>query len=231
MIDFRTLDGRGNFYFLRHGESEGNSAGVIQGRRDYPLAAGGREQALRTAGWFEDRGIRTLFSSPLRRACETAELIAGELGIREVVSLPELTELDTGLFTGLTVAEIKERRPDQWRSFQARSWEGVEGAERIAALSKRAEALWQVLAGEFRRGAQNLLCVTHSGIMQWIVKVTLGHRDWMPLVPMGNCGISHFSLDNRLEEDHPRYYFEWTRLNHQPFGEPGQDGHLFLKRS
>ena len=82
-----------------------------------------------------------------------------------------------------------------------------------------------------RDGTRNLLCVTHSGIMQWIVKTTLEHRDWMPLVPIGNCGISHFSLDNDLDPGRRRYYFEWSRLNYQPFGEPGQDGHLFLKRS
>jgi broad specificity phosphatase PhoE len=231
MIDFRSLDGRGNIYFLRHGESEGNSAGVIQGRRDYPLAPRGLEQAGEAAEWLSGRQIRRVLSSPLKRAFQTAEVIADRFGLKEVAALPELTELDTGLFTGRTLSEIKERYADQWRSFQARSWEGVRGAEPITELTARAEALWEVLATEFRRGVRDLLCVTHSGIMQWIVKVTFGHRDWMPLVPMGNCGISHFSLDNRLEADHPRYYFEWTRLNYQPFGESGQDGHLFLKRS
>jgi len=231
MIDFRTLQGRANFYFLRHGESEGNSAGVIQGRNDYPLARRGREQAKEIAEWLRGRGIRRVFTSPLKRANETAEIVAERLGLSPPTVAAELTELDTGVFTGLAIPEIKKRHPEQWRSFQARSWEGVRGAEPIVRLVTRAEALWKMLTGEHGRGLDDALCVTHSGILQWIVKVTFGHRDWMPLVPMGNCGISHFSLDNRLEAEHPRYYFEWTRLNHQPFGEAGQDGHLFLKRS
>jgi broad specificity phosphatase PhoE len=231
MIDFRSLDGRVNLYFLRHGESEGNSAGVIQGRTDFPLAARGREQAREAAGWLQGRRIRRVFTSPLKRASETARIVCETLALDPPVELAELTELDTGVFTGLAIPEIKERHPDQWRGFQARSWEGVRGAESIAELAGRAEALWATLAGELRGGLRDALCVTHSGILQWIVKVTFGHRDWMPLVPMGNCAISHFSLDNRLETEDPRYYFEWTRLNHQPFGEGGQDGHLFLKRS
>jgi broad specificity phosphatase PhoE len=229
MIDFRRLDGRGNFYFLRHGESEGNSAGVIQGRRDYPLARRGREQAREAARWFVDRQIERLFCSPLARAHETAEIVAAELGLGAAEAVAELDELDTGLFTDLSIPQIKERHPQQWRSFQSHSWEGVRDAEPIASLYARAEALWERLAREFRGGTSNILCVTHSGIMQWIVKVTLGHRDWMPLVPMGNCAISHFSLDNRLDPERLRYYFEWSRLNFQPFGESGRDGHLFLK--
>ena len=231
MTDFRSLDGRGNFYFLRHGESEGNSAGVIQGREDHRLVPRGREQALEAAGWLADREIQRILSSPLARARETADIVAAELGCGEVTALAELTELDTGVFTGLSIPEIQERHPEHWRSFRARSWEGVPKAESIASLAGRAEALWAALAGEFGEGNRNILCVTHSGILQWIVKVTFGHRDWMPLVPMGNCGISHFSLDNHLATGDPRYYFEWTRLNYQPFPGSGRDGHLFLERS
>ncbi|MBN1837742.1 MAG: histidine phosphatase family protein [Spirochaetales bacterium] len=229
MIDFRQLDGRGNFYFLRHGESQGNSAGVIQGRHDYPLAPKGREQARMAARWFEERGIQALFSSPLKRAHETARIVADTLGLSEITVLPELNELDTGVFTDQTIRELNERHPEQWRSFQERSWEGVRGAEPAVELYARAERLWERLAREYGRGLGNLLCVTHSGIMQWIVKVTFGHRTWMPLVPFGNCGINHFSLDNTLAAKRQRYYFEWSRLNYQPFEESGKDGHLFLK--
>jgi hypothetical protein len=78
--------------------------------------------------------------------------------------------------------------------------------------------------------------VTHSGILQWLVKVTFGQRRWMPLVPMGNCAISLFSVDNRSEPDTApsgRYYCEWSLLNYRPALEasPGagpEVGHVFL---
>jgi broad specificity phosphatase PhoE len=228
MTDFRALPGRFDFYFLRHGESEGNSARLMQGRGDYPLSKAGREQAHRVAGWFAGRRIGRLLSSPLARAHETARILADSLGLAEVELCEELNELDTGLFTGLTVEQIRTRHPEAWRSFQRESWEGVPGAERIANLRERAERLWELLAGSAAAG-QAVLCVTHSGILQWVLKATLGCRTWMPVVPMGNCSISRFSVDNRREGEPAGYYAEWSLINHQPLGESRPDGHLFLK--
>jgi broad specificity phosphatase PhoE len=228
MTDFRALPGRFDFYFLRHGESEGNSARLIQGRGDYPLSETGREQARRVAGWFAERRIGRLLSSPLARALQTARILADRLGLAEVELREELNELDTGLFTGLTVEQIRTRHSEAWRSFQRESWEGVPGAERIVSLLARAERLWELLAGSAVPG-RAVLCVTHSGIMQWVLKATLGCRTWMPVVPMGNCSISRFSVDNRREGEPLGYYAEWSLINRQPFGESRQDGHLFLK--
>jgi broad specificity phosphatase PhoE len=223
MIDFRTLDGRADFYFLRHGESEGNSARLIQGRGDYPLSEAGREQARRVAGWFADKRVALLLSSPLSRAAETARIVAAELGAAAAESREELIEMDTGRFTGLTTAEIQQRFPADWRSFQRESWEGVPGAERIDALTARAEKLWAELAELARRGTRSILCVTHSGAMQWVLKASFGSRTWMPVVPMGNCAVCRFSVDNRLSEEPVRYYAEWSLLNYQPFREQERD--------
>jgi broad specificity phosphatase PhoE len=229
VIDFRSFAGPADFYFLRHGESEGNSARLIQGRGNYPLSEAGREQARLAAGWFADKRIGRLLSSPLARAHETARMLADRLGLTRIEVREELNELDTGQFTGLTVEEIRERLPAAWRSFQRESWEGVPGAERIESLAARAEALWRLLAAS-PAGDRATLCVTHSGIMQWVLKVTLGCRVWMPVVPMGNCGISRFSVDNRLEDEPGRYYAEWSLINHRPFDSPEGGGHMFLKR-
>jgi broad specificity phosphatase PhoE len=229
VIDFRSIEGPADFYFLRHGESEGNSARLIQGRGDYPLSEAGREQARLTAGWFADKHIGRLLSSPLSRAHETARIVADRLGLAQVEVREELNELDTGLFTGLPMAEIRGRHPEAWRSFQLESWEGVPVAERIESLEARAEALWSLLAAS-APGGRATLCVTHSGIMQWVLKTTLGCRAWMPVVPMGNCGISRFSVDNRLDAEPVRYYSEWSLINHRPFAEREGGGYLFLNR-
>lgn len=218
MVDFRRLDGKGCFYFLRHGESEGNNDGVLQGRKDYPLSAQGRDQARRAAAWFKEkksRHIDCLLTSPLMRAEQTARILAGELGTEEVAVRPELTEADTGIFTGMTRAAIQAAYPAQWSRFQAESWEQVPGAERINALFARAEAVWELLFELFTSGRRHLLVVTHSGLLQWLIKATLGHRQWMPLFPIANCGICRLSVDNRAEEQ--SVYSEWTLINHSPF--------------
>jgi broad specificity phosphatase PhoE len=228
MTDFRRLDGRGDFYFLRHGESEGNSARLLQGRGDYPLSAEGRQQARRAAGWFADKGIRAVLCSPLARAAETARILTAALGLPEPESRAELTELDTGLFTGLAVEDIRKRYPEAWSAFQRESWEGVPGAERAADLAARAGRLWEELAA--RAGEGPLLCVTHSGTLQWIIKTTFDARAWMPVVPIGNCAVSRFRVDNRLHQEPVRHYAEWSLLAYQPFPEPEREDHLFLKR-
>jgi broad specificity phosphatase PhoE len=229
MIDyFKTLSGRCNVYFLRHGESRGNSARIIQGRHDSDLSELGLRQSEGVAPWFRDRDIDTILCSPLKRALQTAEVVGRLLGIGEVQLHEDLNELDTGIFTGLTVEQIRRRHPEAWGSFQRSSWEGVPEAERISQLLARAESLWRDLGQRITEGAANLLCVTHSGILQWIIKVTFGHRSWMPLVPVENCSICQFSLDNEPGGEHPRYYFEWSRLNFRPAEAEESSGHMFL---
>lgn len=230
MIDyFKTLSGRYNVYFLRHGESRGNSVRIIQGRYDPVLSARGLRQSEEVAPWFRDREIHAILCSPLRRAVQTARTVSRVLGVEDMQLHEDLNELDTGIFTGLTVEQIRRRYPEAWRSFQRSSWEGVPEAERIADLLARSESLWRDLGRRSRQGARNLLCVTHSGILQWIIKATLGQRSWMPLVPVENCSICHFSLDNDLSSEGSRYYFEWSRLNFRPAGVVDSSGHMFLE--
>jgi broad specificity phosphatase PhoE len=230
MIEYlKTLSGRADVYFLRHGESRGNSARIIQGRRDLPLCEKGLRQSEAVAPWFSNRGITAILCSPLKRAVQTAEAVAKVLGTEEIQLHEGLNELDTGIFTGLTVEQIRHNHPEAWESFQRSSWEGVPRAERIADLLARAESLWRELGSRITEEAGNILCVTHSGILQWIIKATFGQRSWMPLVPVENCSICHFSLDNNLGSENPRYYFEWTRLNFRPAGSAEPSGHMFLE--
>jgi broad specificity phosphatase PhoE len=230
MIDyFKTLSGRTNVYFLRHGESRGNSARIIQGRQDLALSERGLRQSEAVAPWFTGRGIDEILCSPLRRAVQTAETVGRVIGVERVEPHEDLNELDTGIFTGLTVEQIRKEHPEAWHSFQRSSWEGVPEAERISDLLTRAESLWRDIGARITRGTSNLLCVTHSGILQWIIKVTFAQRSWMPLVPVANCSICHFSLDNDLSSENPGYYFEWSRLNFRPTGGEDTSGHIFLE--
>ena len=217
-LDFSPLAGLGKveFYFVRHGISEGNHKDVVQGRLDYPLSDLGREQARLTGEWLRDKGIAFTLCTPLARGKTTAEIIAGLAGSLPAEPVPALTELDTGAFTGLTLQEARERHPAIWISFLEKSWEGVDGAEPIEKLEVRAEAAWGILvermkglAGPKRAG----LAVAHAGILQWLIKVTLGNDSWFPLFPMGNCGIYLFTLDGKVTR--------WEKLNFQAPGVSG----------
>lgn len=226
MIDLNNISGRVDFFFLRHGESEGNHAGIIQGRRDFRLSENGRVQSKQVGRWFQDKGIGLILHSPLARAEETAQIVSQQLSIDSIEPHEDLDELDTGIFTGLTRQEIQRRYPAEWADFRRESWESVPEAERIEQLLRRAGRFWSFAARLSKQGGGNILAVTHSGILQWIIKVTLHHKRWMPLFPMSNCGISQFTVNNR-----PRlsYYYEWTYINFHPRTGKEKEDSLFLK--
>lgn len=90
---------RAPFYFLRHGETEVNRLGLIAGQTDVPLNETGWRQARTAARALEKRGIDAVYSSPLRRARDTAECVAERLGL-EVVVLDGLAERNWGELEG-----------------------------------------------------------------------------------------------------------------------------------
>ena len=98
------------FYLLRHGQTKWNIEGKIQGKTDVLLNEDGMEQAGFLAKAMEHCEARALFSSPLLRAKQTAEIVAGKMGL-PVTVLPELKEVDFGLWEGCTWKEIEEKYP------------------------------------------------------------------------------------------------------------------------
>ncbi len=215
MVDLRSFDGTAELYFLRHGESRGNKDGVIQGRNHSHLTENGRGQARIAGGWFRDKSIDLILTSPLARAEETARIIAEAAGIAQVELAPELMELDTGMFSGLSLAGARELYPGPWDSFQRESWEGVADAEKIESLLNRAESLWSKLRDLVGGGTRHILCVTHSGFLQWIIRSTIGGRVWMPLLPSSeNCGVTHLRIANsRGPSGSPWHDAAWTMIN------------------
>ena len=92
-------------HLIRHGETEWNRDGRIQGHSDPPLSAAGREQAEALAERLAAEPIGELWSSDLRRALETAEPLAARLGLDIHVS-PALRERSFGVNEGRVAAEV-----------------------------------------------------------------------------------------------------------------------------
>ncbi len=231
MINFKDVTGEAEFYFVRHGESTGNLKNIIQGHRDYPLSDRGKEQAKRVAQWFKDRGISLIFTSPLTRARETAEIIREKIGVMDFIEDENLMELDTGIFSGKVLDEIPAKYPDAWKSFQQKSWEGVPEAERTDSIYRRAEKHWNLLLSLLSQNSTftqkntqknkqrnkkiSVITVSHAGFIQWLIKASFGHREWMPLFPMSNTGISLFAIKNTSTEGINTYFYRWELINFQ----------------
>jgi len=183
------------FYLFRHGLSEGNAAGLFQGRLDLPLASVGRDQARRRGETL--RGLRdaVVTASPLSRAKETATIISETAELGEVRVLEALVEMNTGRLTGRSWNDFFATEPEASARFQAESWDSVDGAEGAAALYERGLTAWRSLADLARDSEANaVIAVTHAGMLQWLVKTTLGCPSWFPLIGVGNCSTFRFSV-------------------------------------
>lgn len=193
---FSALPRQTRFSLIRHGRSEGNAAGIFQGRKEYPLSDIGRDQAAAAGRALAARQDAVMLCSPLARARETAEIAARMAGLKPPSVREELTELDTGSFTGRSWDEIRENNGDEWLRFRSRSWEGVADAEREAVLYERALRAWTMLRNTAMETASpHIVAVTHGGFLQWLVRSTFGCRTWFPLLPIENCCVYRLRVD------------------------------------
>jgi broad specificity phosphatase PhoE len=99
---------------IRHGQTDWNVEGRWQGQADPPLNERGREQARHAAQYQRQFGFAALYSSDLRRAMETAQIIGAEMGL-EVIPEPRLREINLGKWQGMLSADIEAQYPDEFR--------------------------------------------------------------------------------------------------------------------
>ncbi len=181
--------------FTRHGQSEANLAGIVQGRGDYPLTEKGRDQARRAATSLMEFKPYRVYSSPLMRALETAEIINRRHN-SEIEIIDDLVEYDLGEFEGLTPEEIETRFPhvpEQMKKgvpFHMLA-PGAETDEQAQARATRA------LDHALGSGLPRVIVVAHLGILERLITVFaqqyhIKNFDLDQVRPLKNCSISKF---------------------------------------
>src|SRR5215211_8387218 len=126
----------------RHGETDWNRDQRFQGHADPPLNDVGREQARELAERLADERLDAVYTSPLRRAGETAAIVAERLGLT-AEPLDGLREVDVGSWSGLTRTDVERDFPAgyrRWLDF-GHGWDDGESYEELgkrvlAALSR-----------------------------------------------------------------------------------------------
>lgn len=127
-------------FLVRHGQTAWNLEHRLQGQLDSPLTAEGIAQAQRVATRLIGSGIRTVCTSPLGRARETARIIAEQLDA-DVLEVPELADVHHGAMAGMTWDEIDEAHPGarEDRAANRYGW-AFPGGESYAQARGRARA-------------------------------------------------------------------------------------------
>jgi broad specificity phosphatase PhoE len=180
---------------VRHGETEGESSIRYHGRNDVALSALGRAQMLAARGEIElrfgDRRFDHIFATPLGRAREGAQLIAG--ADANIITVEEFIEVHFGLFEGLTKEEIQARHPiefEKWRADPlAPTYTYPEGESRAGFIERVERGLattLKLLDAARRTPSERALIVAHRGVIRTIVHALMGAE---PVVDLGSIQI------------------------------------------
>jgi broad specificity phosphatase PhoE len=180
---------------VRHGETDSNAEGRIQGQTNTPLNARGRGQAQALADRLAGEPVTAVYSSDLDRARETAEILAARLDLPVVLD-PALRERHFGSWEGKTIDEIEARWPGAWQQWRNgdEAWADVEDhialAERIRGAIRR---LADVHPGE------QIVVVAHGGVIRVILMDAAG----LPYPEqrrvqrnIANCDMSRLAVEN-----------------------------------
>ena len=200
-------------YLARHGQDEDNAGGILNGRRDQPLTELGRDQARTVAGKIKASNLSfdAIYSSPLQRAAETANIIATlgvqqEIDNNDVQKLDDLAERDFGAMTGKNTADILTLcGPDDiLKTETVNYFLSPEGAETFPQLMERARRLLAFLrenhessvsskesATEKNEGDDSILLVTHGdfGKMFYAAYYNLDWKDVLRDFHFGNSEV------------------------------------------
>jgi alpha-ribazole phosphatase len=155
---------------VRHGETKWNAQRRYQGQSDVPLSAFGRRQAELVAGRLAGKNIDAVYASDLKRAWETAQIVAEKNGL-QVISEPRLRELKFGVLEGLTFDEAQEQYPEMINAWLEDFNRPPEGGETIDVFNARVVSLLNDLKA--KHDEQTVLLVAHGGPLSEILRVVL----------------------------------------------------------
>jgi broad specificity phosphatase PhoE len=184
---------------VRHGETDWNRDNRFQGHADPPLNDVGRTQARALAGELSSRRFAAAYTSPLRRAAETAAILGDALHLQPRLDT-SLMEVDVGSWSGLTRTEVEERFPlgyARWLEY-GHGWDDGETYDELGA---------RVVSGLVHIGRQHdggdVLAVTHGGP----IRSALAAAERVPFEEarrsihvIGNCAVVQLAVrEGKLE--------------------------------
>ncbi len=154
---------------VRHGETDWNISGVLQGWIDVPLNATGRQQSRALGAAYAGVGFKAVWTSPLSRAAETAQIIAEVLGLAPPTCHEGLKERRFGAIQGVPKAELAELNPVLMQQLSRRN-PAADFADGEAMDEFADRVLDAVRDIGIRHAAERVLVVTHGWVMDVITR-------------------------------------------------------------
>lgn len=147
-------------YIVRHGQTDWNREGRIQGNTDNPLNATGQAQAEDVGSQLGEVSLDYVYPSGLTRAIQTAEAIAGET---PVTPDPRLNERSRGIYEGRIAAEVNDEFRPRFRSLD----DDMDGGESLRSIAARVgEATRDIVENHMGR---TVMVVGHSGVNPLVI--------------------------------------------------------------
>lgn len=161
------------FILVRHGQTEWNVGGRYQGQSDVALTEEGRQQARLLAENFPVAEVHRIYASDLKRASETADIIAARFGL-PVTKDKIFRELSFGDWEGLTYKEIVSRWPDAMENFLRHPDKlNIPHGETFQEVQQRAmKGLYAIMADPANEDT-TIVIVAHGAILRTILTAQL----------------------------------------------------------
>jgi broad specificity phosphatase PhoE len=185
-------------FMVRHGQTVWNVDKRFRGTIDVPLNEKGRRDAQRAAAHLADAGLEAVYTSPLSRAREVADAIAGAAGLSVTSDDDGLLNLDYGDWHGLTKEECATRDPEAWQRYrEAPEQAHCPGGEALAHAADRVTAALLEIA---RRHPDGVVATVSHGVMVRLAALRAGYAsggDWE--IPLDTGSATAFNVaDGRL---------------------------------
>jgi len=195
---------------VRHGETEWNAVGRIQGHLDIPLSDIGLAQAAAIGRRLGGEAFDAILSSDLERALQTTRPISRH-SEQTIVRDVRLRERHLGVLQGLTGEEAAMHQPQAWQAFKARHPDApLEGGETLAEFSRRVVGLIEHLLMTYT--GSRLLLVTHGGV----IDAAYRHVTGMPLNVPRDFPIYNASVNVMRHRDSIWTIESWGDVSHLP---------------
>ena len=181
---------------VRHGQTESNRTGTLQGQLDTALDKLGILQAQAVAGRLKKRQFDKVYSSDLGRAVDTAKTILQYHPELELNTTPALREWDLGDLQGRLLKDLAEKEPEIMNAFRTEMPDlQIPGGESLKEFQHRVSTFIDSLAKE--NCGRRLLLVSHGGAIQRMLRHTTGKINAPNVRPFcSNASIAVFRCKN-----------------------------------